>query len=232
MQKALHPFTNKLISYKEYKEFSLTNNYTTLNVTPKTTCPVCHNDLNARAGQKQDNGHFAHQTNDVCPTKEPAARPYLGLTEFPVDATIVNANKDFTKNNIEAIFSEISNIAIYLDLKEFISILKEAKRLNIYKYVNLVPEYIPYVLVTLINFLPKNSYQKKRNLKFMFFYENHIQNFEDLWINNGINSKLYRISYDGSTTKKVTLIPTNTIYLTSITRTLSQKQKEWCIKEL
>ena len=62
----------------------------------------------------------------------------------------------------------------------------------------------------------------------MFFYESNIINFSDLWIDNGVSSKLYRISYDGSTTKKVTEIDINYNYLILPTKTLSARQKDWC----
>ena len=131
MLKSLHPHTNNLISFREYKEFSLLQGYTTINDAPSPYCPVCHNEMNARAGQVQDNGHFAHEHNAICPTKDPASRPYLGLTTVPINPITVQTNKDFVENNIEAIFTRISEIAPLLELKEYIEILKEARRLNI-----------------------------------------------------------------------------------------------------
>lgn len=232
MLKSLHPHTNNLISFKEYKEFSLLQGFIKINDAPSPHCPVCHNDMIARAGQVQDNGHFAHEQNVACPTKNPAARPYLGLTRVPINSIIVQTNKNFVENNLEAIFTRISEIAPFLELKEFVEILKEARRLNVYKYANLIPEYIPYVFVTLINFLPKNSFKKLRKLKFMFFYESNINSFEYLWINNGFNSNLYRISYDKSISKKVTKIDTTTTYLTLPTKTLSPNQINWCLREM
>ena len=232
MQKILHPITKQLITYKEYKKFATLQGYQILKNAPKTTCPVCHGEMIPRAGQTKDNGHFAHEEDQSCPTKTPAARPYLGLHNYTVKPIVVKYNKDFAKDNIEAIYTRISEIAPYLDLKEFIKILEEAKRLNIYKYTDLVPEYLPYVYVTLINFLPSKSLNKKRLYKFMFFYESHIQNLNDLWIHNGIDSRLYRISYEKSIAKKVTEIDITDNYLTSPVKKLSLKQKEWCNKAI
>lgn len=228
MLKTLHPHTRQLIDYKEYKEFTIKNGYQTLKDAPSTKCPICLGNMIARAGQTKDDGHFAHKEDQPCPTKTPAARPYLVLHHTPIDPLIVKANKDFIKNNLDAIFTLLIEIAPYLDFKEFIKILEEAKRLNIYQYANLIKEYIPYVYVTLINFLPNKSFKQKRLYKFMFFYESNIISFSDLWIDNGVSSKLYRISYDGSTTKKVTEIGINGNYLILPTKTLSAKQKDWC----
>ncbi len=228
MLKTLHPHTKHLIDYKDYKDFSIKSGYQTLKDTPNTTCPICSGVMIARAGQTKDDGHFAHKENKYCPTKTPASRPYLMLHPTHIDPIIVRSNKDFVMNNIDAIYIRLFEIAPFLDFKEFIQILKEAKRLNVYKYANLIQEYIPYVYVTLINFLPNNSFNQKRLYKFMFFYESNIANFSDLWINNGFSSKLYRISYDGSTTKKVTEIGINDNYLILPTKTLSAKQKDWC----
>lgn len=110
--------------------------------------------------------------------------------------------------------------------------IKEARRLNIYNYANLQPQYLPYVLVTLINFLPAKSFKNRRNLKFMFFFENHIQNFADLWIHNGINSKFYRISYKGSATNKLTEIELTDTYLAEPVKNLNERQIAWCLREI
>lgn len=232
MLKVLHPITNELIDYKQFKEYSLQSGYQKINDAPSPKCPVCHNDMNARAGQTKNDGHFAHEHNVNCPTKQPAARPYLGLNPTPPNHQIILENKQFLENNIEAIYTKISELAPYLDFLEFIEMIKEARRLNIYNYANLQPQYLPYVLVTLINFLPTKSFKKCRNLKFMFFFENHIQNFVDLWIHNGINSKFYRISYKGSATNKLTEIELTDIYLAEPVKNLSERQIAWCLREI
>lgn len=228
MLRTLHPHTRQLIDYKEYKEFAIKNGYQILKDAPSTKCPICLGNMIARAAQTKDDGHFAHKEDQPCPTKTPAARPYLVLPYSPIDPAIVKANKDFAKNNLESIYTCLNEIVPCLDFKEFIKILGEAKRLNIYQYANLVPEHIPYVYVTLINFLPNKSFNQKRLYKFMFFYESNIKSFSDLWINNGISSELYRITYDGSTTKNVTMFNINNDYLTLPIKTLSIKQKDWC----
>ncbi len=155
---------------------------------------------------------------------------YFTLTPTWPDAAVVQENRDFTTANLELIYARVKSksIAPYLDFKEFIEILKEAKRLNVYGYANLFAKHLPYVYVTLINFLPNASYQKSRKLKFCFFYEEKIQSFEELWIDKGFSSDLFRISYRNGATQKVTKIDTTTDYLNEPPATMTDKQKQWC----
>lgn len=200
---------------------------------PSARCPVCKRAMHVRAGQTKDDGHFYHvETEIYCSTKKPAARPYLKLFSMPIDHTIVSRNKDFVKDNMQKIYSCLLENIPFLDFLEFIKILKEAKRLNIYAYSFLKPEHIPYVFVTLINFLPKYSYKERRELKFIFFYEDAISSFNELWIDNGFASKLYRISYIGSKTNKVTPIDITIDYLDKSDMRLTEKQLNWCIKAI
>jgi len=184
--------------------------------------------MKVRAGKTKADGHFYHDDNLFCPTKDPASRPYLKLTPTSPDLAAIQANRDFAKTNLELIYARVKSIAPYLDFKEFVEILKEAKRLNIYGYANLIATHLPYVYVTLINFLPNASYQRRRQLKFCFFYEEKIQSFEELWIDTGFCSDLFRISYRNGVTQKVTRIDTTTIYLKEPPATMTDKQKQWC----
>jgi len=223
---ALHPKKPEIISHNDYLKFALDANYTRPNDAPAARCPICKRHMKVKAGKTKDDGHFYHNDNLFCPTKDPASRPYLNLT--PRNPVAELANRAFAKDNIDLIYSRLKVIAPCLDLKEFIEILKEAKRLHAYGYANLIPCYLPYVYVTLINFLPSKSYKKSRKLKFCFFYENTIKSYEELWINKGFSSELFRISYSNGDTQKVTKIETSTDYLNQPSATMTDKQRQWC----
>lgn len=77
MFSALHPYKNELISYKEYLEFALANNFQKPNDAPGARCPVCERHLKVRAGQTKGDGHFYHNDELYCPTKEINGRAYL-----------------------------------------------------------------------------------------------------------------------------------------------------------
>ena len=225
---ALHPTKPDMMSYGDYLKFALDLNYAKPNDAPSARCPVCRRAMKVRAGQTKADGHFYHDDSLLCPTKDPASRPYLKLTPTCPDAAVVQENRDFATTNLELIYARVKSIAPYLDFKEFIEILKEAKRLNVYGYANLITTHLPYVYVTLINFLPNASYQRSRKLKFCFFYEEKIQSFEELWIDKGFSSDLFRISYRNGATQKVTKIDTTTDYLNEPPATMTDKQKQWC----
>lgn len=225
---ALHPTKPEMMSYDDYLKFALDLNCTRANDAPSSRCPVCRRAMKVKAGRTKDDGHFYHDDNLFCPTKDPASRPYLNLTPTQPDAAVVQANRAFAKDNIEHIYSRMKAVAPCLDFKEFIEILKEAKRLNIYGYANLKAAYLPYVYVTLNNFLPSASFRKSRKLKFCFFYEEKIQSFEELWINKGFSSDLFRISYSDGKTQKITKIETSTDYLSEAPGAMTDKKKQWC----
>jgi hypothetical protein len=176
----LHLTKPEMMSYDEYRRFALDLSYIKLNDAPPGRCPVCKRKMKVKAGKAQGNGHFYHNDNLFCPTKDSAARPYLNLILHSPDTATVQANRSFAADNIDLIYSKLKSIAPCLDFKEFITILKEAKRLNVYGYANAVSAHLPYVYVTLINFLPRNSYNKSRKLKFCFFYDAKIQSYEEL----------------------------------------------------
>jgi hypothetical protein len=225
----LHPTKPEMMSYDEYRKFALDLNCARLNDALPGRCPVCKREMKVRAGKAQANAHFYHNDNLFCPTKDAAARPYLNLKLTNPDAVVVQANKSFAADNIDLIYSKLKSIVPCLDFMEFIKILKEAKRLNVYGYANAVSAHLPYVYVTLINFLPQNSYNKKRNLKFCFFYDATIQSYEELWINRGFSSDLFRISYSNNKTQKVKKIEISTDYLSETSvKKMTDKQKQWC----
>jgi hypothetical protein len=161
MYDALHPTCKRMISYHEYLEFAVLNNFQKPNDAPGARCPICKRELKVRAGQTKDDGHFYHKDDLYCPTKDPASRPYLRLYPVQADPKIAEANIAFARAHIRQIYTKLCNIISFLDFKEFIAILKEARRLNVYGYANMVPEYLPYVYVTLINFF----YQKTVKIK-------------------------------------------------------------------
>ena len=232
MFEALHPTVNQLITFSEYIKFALDQGYRKANDAPAARCPVCEREMRVRAGKKKDDGHFYHNDNIFCPTKDPARRPYEGLAPTHVDPLVVQHNRNFVQINMQKIWARLTQIVPYLDLKEFINNLAEARRLNVYGYAGLNPQLIPYVFVTLINFQPNDSRGKQRKLKFCFFYESKIKTYDDLWINIGEFSRLTRISFSNSTTQKVKIIETTTDYLLKDDRWLTENQINWCLREM
>ncbi|WP_296235991.1 hypothetical protein [uncultured Pseudomonas sp.] len=229
MFEAFHPHKDEIITHPEYIQLAAKNGFQLANDYVGGRCPVCKRRMKVRAGHKKDDGHFYHNDSDFCPTKDPASRPYLGKTPTQVDPTAAENNLEFTRTNIEHIWSRLNEIVPYMDLREFIAILEEAKRLNVYGYSGLDPKLLPYVYVTLINFLPSKSRNRQRKMKFCFFYEASVEDYEELWIDKGRECHLVRISYEGSQTKRVTLFEMGSEYLSKLQYQLSEKQKNWLL---
>lgn len=229
MFEVLHPHKEELITHPEYVHLAAEHGFQLTNEYIGGRCPICKRRMKARAGHKKDDGHFYHNDSDFCPTKDPSSRPYLGKNPTQADPARTAKNIEFTRTNIEYIWSRLNEMVPYIDLLEFIAILKEAKRLNIYGYVGLNPEILPYIYVTPINFLPSKSRNKQRKMKFCFFYETSVESYEELWINKGHECHLIRISYEGSQTKRVKLFEMETAYLLRLQHQLSEKQKKWLL---
>lgn len=227
MFEVLHPDKNELITHPDYIELAANNGFQLPNEYVGGRCPVCKRRMKVRAGHKKDDGHFYHNDSLFCPTKDPASRPYLGKAPTNADLTASARNREFARSNIQAIWSRLNEMVPYLDLKEFVSILEEAKRINVYGYVDLDPELLPYVYVTLINFIPSKSRNRQRKLKFCFFYEAEVKDYEGLWIDRGYDCHFSRISYDGNKTKRVKLFQMEREYLSRLEYALSEKQEQW-----
>jgi hypothetical protein len=224
-----HPFEDKMISVQDYLEFAALSGFTFTREAPAARCPVCKGAMRSRGGGTKADEHFFHVADHFCPTKDPSARPYLNKQARNADELVVARNRQFVAQHLALVCAKMFQMVPCLDFAEFITMLKEARRLNIYGYAGFIPEYVPYVLVTLMNFLPATSYQKSRELKFIFFYDARIADYEDLWIDRGFTADLVRISYDKSITKKVRKIDVETDYLLGKPRSMTPKMMKWCL---
>jgi hypothetical protein len=226
---ALHPFENQILSVLAYKEYVALAGFQRSFDAHPARCPVCKHSMRDRAGGTKADDHFFHLEELFCPTKDVNARPYLGLRPRAANELETAANKRFVATHLDAIYSRMHEIVPFLDFKEFVLALTEATRLNAYGYAGLNPEHFPYVLVTMINFLPSKSFKKERKLKFVFFYDFRINSYEDLWIDRGFASDLTRISYDGTLTRRAQIVDTSVDYLESQPKyQLTDPMKKWC----
>lgn len=226
---ALHPLEDRMISVQEYLEFAALAGHQFARDAPKARCPVCKEAMKTRAGGTKADDHFYHVADKFCPTKNPAARPYLNKPPRSPNEQAVALNRKFVAKHLELIYAKMHDLVPRLDYTEFITLLEEAKRLNIYGYAGMIPEHVPYILVTLMNFLPSTSYQKSRLFKFIFFYDAGISNCDELWIDRGFASDLIRVSYDNATTKRVKKVEICTGYLLGEPRQLTPKMMNWCL---
>jgi hypothetical protein len=231
MINALHPTENILISCFDLHELGLVNNQQGRAEYPRARCPVCLAEMGIRAGQVHANEHFYHIGKSNCPTKRTAQEPYLNLWATTTDRETIDRNKEFVHENMNSIWSRMREIVDYMELKEFIFILNEARRLNVYAYADLDIELIPYVYVTLANFIPSKSYRKLRTLGSRFFYEQNGNDNGELWIGRGEFPRLVKVFYRNQTIDGVEYVDTTTDYLIRAEFQLTPRQLAWCLRE-
>ena len=231
MLSAYHPLEDKLITHNEYLNYTIECDVQDRGNALKARCPVCNNSMTTVAGKERADGHFRHEAKNSCPTIRTSAAPYENLRPSAIDEKLVEFNKEFVRKNINSIWFKLTELAPLLHVNEVVEILRKARELNIYGYVNLNPESIVYVYVNLINFLPRESYKRLRKLKFLFFYQSD-NNEADLWIHRGRPSKLFRISYDKKNPCKVVEFESSVDYLTCNERQADERILRRLLKEI
>lgn len=233
---AYEPDRDVMISIKEYDDRAACGDFGPENSPRRCRCPACGVSLQPRAGQRRDNRHFWHppDPNGLCPLKHLHSRPYLNLQPRTPNSHREKELRRFASDNVQALYNAVANQVPYLDLLEFVNLLREARRLNCYAYQGCLERDLPFVLLTLHTFLPTNSRGKKRALKFRFFYDSTIQHLEDLWIHKGQQANLFRASYRGSVLQKITQVDrwTNFPNDTAGESTLSELQLAWLHREV
>ncbi|WP_104712419.1 hypothetical protein [Helicobacter cetorum] len=201
----------------------------------KARCPECGGLLEIRGGKDtKTTMHFYHRENVDCQKKDWDSKPYQNFSPKPFDPLQqerIRANIKFFNDNINLIYQKLQEIVGDIDVKnEFADIIQEANRLKICNYANLIKEHLPYILSTLINFLPKNSYQQRRKKTICCrFFDDGLFKKDLLWIESKANVKLYKHMFpNGSESfEEIEEVELETDYLTKqIKYELSEKQIE------
>ncbi|MBM5573012.1 MULTISPECIES: hypothetical protein [Deefgea] len=157
-------------------------------------CPYCHRDLYLRQGTKTL--HFWHGSSEYfCPSKEPFGRSYISLTPNRPDPVHAAELRRQFKENWQLHYKELERIVPFLHIKEFISILDEAHKKDIFAYTELQIEDMPYVLALTLDFVPVTSKGKARHFWFRFWYSEQGRSIEELWIRGARKPNLVRASF-------------------------------------
>src|SRR5450830_1739507 len=99
---ALHPVEDRMISVQEYLEYTLLTGFQFTRDAPAARCPVCKHTMRNRGGGTNANEHFFHiADNFFCPTKNPAARPYLNKPPRNPNEQVVKINRQFVAQHLE-----------------------------------------------------------------------------------------------------------------------------------
>lgn len=168
--------------------------------------------------------HFRHPANTDCPSVLVNATKYSQLQGTPIDTERAKTIKGLFLENIHRVFKKCEDLIPNLSFKEFYDIVGFANKLNVWGYVDVDIEYIPYILCTC-----KDVFQKKspyRNYPFHFVFAN-VKRVDELWININHNANIiYRVHRD---TQDVDIID---IKLDLFNYENSSKLTEYCHKSI
>lgn len=138
--------------------------------------------------------HFRHPAHTDCPSVLVNATAYAQLQGVLVDIGYAKTIKRLFLENLHRVFQKCKYLIPNLSFKEFYEIVEFANNLNIWGYVDINIEYIPYVLCTCRDVFQKNP--PYREYPFHFVFAN-VQRVDELWINASHNTNIiYRVHRD------------------------------------
>lgn len=156
-------------------------------------CIICDGIFSIVAEHNPDRAtHFRHPQNINCPSIPANAIPYQQLHNIPINNNQIVAIKNLFILNMHKIFNKCLGLIPNLSFAEFNEIIQNANNLNIWGYIDINIEYIPYILCTCKDYFEqRNPY---RSFSFYFVF-GHVDAVNQLWINVNNNAQvIYRIN--------------------------------------
>lgn len=187
MREAWHPTGNRLISVAEYREEFGNKPLKQADNRPRAFCPFCPAKLGDCAGRTAESiGHFAHSKNSgYCPSKNKAAEPFLILPPVDPDPNNSVRLRRFVRDAWYWIYWKVRDLVPYFSVGEFVELIREATRYQIWAYRHFEPWEVPYTLVVLNDFSPATGYKKQgrpqREFWYRFWYATPNGSFSERW---------------------------------------------------
>ena len=129
-------------------------------------CAVCYEPVSVRAVRSQRQTHFVHADGSTCPTVSAGRKPFEWLTSLPRDPRIEAQAKAHVLSKLEAIYMKCKEFAPGLTWKEFLALLQEATNKSVWSLKDMPLTYLPYVLLTCIDYFPANKFGRPRDICF------------------------------------------------------------------
>jgi len=143
-------------------------------------CKVCETQLNICAERTPSQAsHFCHLPGSSCPTIERSAEPYSHLEDVEKDLDLEAENKRQTRENIHRIFNKCKYLCANLNFQEFREIFAIASNYQVWSYVNVNVEHIPYILLTCRDYFKSRRPYRKGSFYFVF---SPVSGLDGLWI--------------------------------------------------
>lgn len=146
----------------------------------KPYCKVCERQLNICAEHTPSQAtHFCHFPGSNCPTITKNGEPYGDLEGVEKDPALAEANKRQTRENIHCIFNKCKDLCENLNFKETREMFEIASQYDVWSYVNVSIEHIPYILLTCRDYFKARSPYRKESFYFVF---SPVHGLDGLWI--------------------------------------------------
>lgn len=206
MRIAMHPTAiDRQITTDQYDQEFMRNTTEKgdLRLRPQPYCEVCHTRLTFIQGNDSHVSYFKHSVGIVCPTKEPAGRPYLALTPVDPDPAAAQNLMKNVRKNWRWHYDQVMQMVPLLSVDEFLTLLERATERRAWAYRGLEQRMVPRLLVLMADFAPWTSFpREKREFWFHFFFESSVTSLDDLWIRPDPGAILFRASYTPPTSRR------------------------------
>ncbi len=134
----------------------------------KPSCPLCQSDIIFAAANSMANikPHFRHDEHIDCPWSAHSRLSHINPTKVSEEHGIKLKSEFCKLNNLKQVFKTTQNIhGEYMNGELFYELCKKANQYQVWNYVGLTLEYLPYILLTLYTFSGI-----KKNEKGLFYY--------------------------------------------------------------
>lgn len=205
MRIAKHPSARGIIAAEQYQaEFGSPALGQSRSVIKKASCLFCKVELEFRPKTPNRIAHFSHPVGaGFCPSKADAGAPYLDLSPRQPDSQGANALRRSFRQNWRYHYRFLGNANLgmipMLSVEEFIGLLDEANRRNIWAHVDLTERLLPFVMALSLDYPPWTGLVMKgklqRQLWFRYFFTHQVQAVQQIWTLAPGVAQMFRISF-------------------------------------
>ena len=156
-------------------------------------CKVCQNELNICAEHTPAQAtHYCHYNRTNCPTIQRNAEPYQHLDNVLQNDESETENKNQIRLKLHKIFNKCKEVCANLNFTEFRELFDIASQYNIWAYVNVNVEHIPYILLTCRDYFRSRYPYRTESFYFVF---SPVHGLDGLWIQpEGQADLLFRVN--------------------------------------
>jgi hypothetical protein len=191
VEKAFDPWKNELLTPARYELLydKPVGKLARQNARPDARCPVCLGKVHVKGGSIQTTYVFAHRpSDDFCPIKKLGAKKYSVLAPVQYDVNVAKKLRENFFLNWRLHWLQFLRYVNYVDVQNFIDVLKHADKDNIWGYQGLQEYEVTYILLVLMHFPPVKKFPgKPKNIEMWreewasFWFPATVREIGDFW---------------------------------------------------